>query len=148
MSDREAHELADRALGLASNGLLTDGVRILTRLVRDGDAERVYGLCCRFAEAGRKALVTMAGHHAPIFENGEQWIDGRFSPEDPNDPLGDFSVRFLVAYGNGQTDTARAHYDALLAAGTDSGIRGVGRLFADIAALCWAATEQQEDRAG
>jgi hypothetical protein len=141
MSDREASELALKALALAVGDRSAEAATILHRLLQDGDVQRVYGLCCGFAEGGRKALLKRAGGRAPIFANGESWGIQELRPGQ-DDPAAAFSVRFLVAHANGERDTARAHYVALLKAGDEcTRVRAVARLFSDIAALCRDVTE-------
>ena len=143
MSDDEVTELAHQALALGMDGRTEEAAHILTRLLGDGDVDSVFRLCCGFAEEGRKALVKTAGPHAPIFENGEQWVFGENTPDALDDPATAFSVRFLVAYANGHEDTARAHYNALFLVGDDIRIKGVTRLFGDITALCWTAAQPE-----
>lgn len=147
MSEREAAQLAHEALALAIDRKQEEAAALLTRLLQDSDMHRVYGLCCGFAEGGRKALLKSAGGRAPIFANGEQWGITELMPGG-HDPAALFSLQFLVAYANGDRATARAHYIALvLSDDEEARVRGVSRLFGDIADLCRTATEPQEEQA-
>lgn len=145
--DDELAEVAYQALALRIEGRTAEAAQMLMRFFQVANTETVFDLCCEFAEEGRKALVKTAGAHAPIFENGEQWIINETTPDALDDPVTAFSVRFLVAYANGHEDTARAHYNALLLTAQDIRVKSVTRLFADIAVLCQEAA-QPEDEGG
>lgn len=141
MSGGEVHDLARRALALAVERKTTEGAHMLSLALGDSDVEQVFTMCCGFAESGRVAMVAMAKEHAPIFANGESWGITELQPGAAEDPAAVFSVRFLVAWANGEKDTARALYDGLLSTGEAAAIVGVGRLFGDIAKLIRTAGE-------
>lgn len=140
MSHSEAGELAHQALVAAVDEQPLEARRLMTRIVEDGDATRVFRLCLVFAEGARRALLGMYGDMAPDLANGDHWAVEQLR-EGEDDPALLFSLRFIVAHCNADPDMCRAHYDAMLAAGEAARLRGVERLLRDVASLIRGTSE-------
>lgn len=144
MGTKEASDLTFKAIAAAVVRDVDQASDLLTQLADDSDADRMHGICCAIAKAGTRVLNLHFGDQAPDLERGGQWNIFQAEHGALDDPAKAFSVRFLVARSNGENDTARAHYEALLAAGPETFVDGVSRLLSDVAGLCRAALEQME----
>jgi hypothetical protein len=145
MTAEEAAQLIHDALGAAIAGDADKAADLVTRLGVDSDANRMLGVCYAFAGAGHKSLQAIYGDAAPNPAHGDAWILEQLEPGAlDNDPMQAFASRFLIAFCNGQLDTAQAHYETALIAGPEVFVGGVCQLLIDVAGLARAALEQAE----
>jgi hypothetical protein len=103
----------------------------------------MYGVCCAIAEAGAFMLRKIYGDQAPTTPDDGMWVLQPLVPDAVDrDPAKAFSMRFLIAYANGDRDTTLALFDAALASGGDQYVDSVSSLLADVAGITRLALEQ------
>ncbi|WP_233646756.1 hypothetical protein [Streptomyces sp. BSE6.1] len=100
----------------------------------------VYKACCGFAEAGRQALVKLYGGRVPDPARGETWAMLPLGAGEADAP-DTFSMRFLVAFANGDQPTMLALWRAALLADNDQYVASVASLLRDVATLVRKANE-------
>lgn len=129
-----AHAVAGNS-DQAATGLQTLGTQ--------SDNHQMYGVCCALGETGKLMLNRLYGDRAPKPENGDLWVLEQIKPGAlADDPPKTFALRFLVAYANGDTDTAMALFNAALASEGDQYVDSVCALLADAAGLCRLARDK------
>lgn len=144
MSTEEAGQKVFEMISAAVDRNAEDATDLLAQVMTDGDTNRGYGVCCAIATAGERAMNVLFGDKAPAIEHGGQWVVEQLKPGGLDDPHKAFAVRFLIAYANGQTDTARTHFETMAKAGPHAYVAGVSQLLCDVAGLCRTALEQHE----
>ncbi|MGW2951594.1 hypothetical protein [Streptomyces eurythermus] len=144
MTSREAAEMVEEALTAAVVGDADRAAGLIARLGVDSDAHRMFGVCCAIAEAGHRALRLCFGEAAPDPSQGDMWMIEQLEAGALDNPVQAFASRFLVAYSNGDRETARAHWETALAAGPEVFVGGVCQLLVDVAGLTRAAMQQSE----
>ncbi|MEU7323330.1 hypothetical protein ABZ682_22685 [Streptomyces griseoviridis] len=147
MTTRQAAQLIHDALAAAISNDINRAVELVTQLVTDSDATRMYSVCTAFAEAGHRALRYTFGDKAPRPENGDFWIVEQLE-EGTLDaaPAQAFASRFLIAHCNGDQASTTAQYETALIAGPEVFVGGVMRLVADVAGLARTAIKELEAR--
>ncbi|MEU1853971.1 hypothetical protein ABZ499_33110 [Streptomyces sp. NPDC019990] len=148
MTAEDAAQLIHEALAAAVAGDGDRAADLVARLGVDSDAARMLGVCYAFAEAGHKALKKLFGDQAPNPQHGDYWMIQQLGPGALDNPAQGFASRFLVAYCNGDRDTARAHWETALQAGPEAFIGGVCQLLIDVAGLARAVIQQSEAEGG
>ncbi|GGQ49599.1 hypothetical protein GCM10010250_21410 [Streptomyces althioticus] len=142
MTSQEAAQLIHDALAAAMSGDGDRTAEIVARLGIDSDTSRMYGVWNAIAQAGHRALRHTFGDRAPNPLHGDYWKIEQLEPGALDDPVQATAMRFLVAVCNGDTDMARAHYEAALRGGPELFVHSTCQLLVDVAGLCIAATDQ------
>lgn len=149
MPAEEAAQLVYDALAAAVDQDARRTLELVTQLGEDSDSVRMLGVCYSVAEAGHTALKKLFGDEAPNPVHGDMWVLKQLVPHAlDDDPVKGFAARFLLAYCNGDRETACALYGAALTAGPETFVDGVCWLLADVGGLCRSATEPAEVQAG
>lgn len=145
MSTEDASQLIFEALAHGVAGEHDTAINKLNTVCEGADQPRIYGVCCALAGAGTHMLRQIYGDQAPktpadglfIFEELQPGaIDG--------DPAKAFSMRFLTAWANGDTDTTDALFTAATRASNEQYIDSVVALFVDVIGITRLALEQQK----
>ncbi|MER6976020.1 hypothetical protein ABT317_02930 [Streptomyces carpinensis] len=144
MSTDQAAQHIYAALAAQMGGDADTAAEHIQAVALDGDINRVYGMCCAFAYAAHHSLQILFGDQAPQPERGEMWIVRQLEPELRPDRRDSgvttaedlFSLRFIVAYANGDHDTDEAVFTAAAQIGGEHLVRCVAALVADAAGLC------------
>ncbi|MFD6375404.1 hypothetical protein [Streptomyces sp. KR2] len=112
--------------------------RLLESIGTQSDGDRMYGVCCALAEAGKQALYKVFGEQPPE----HMWALGERSPGAlAADPAKGFAARFLIAYANDDRDTTLALFQAALHTDGDQYVDSVCALLAQVASLCRLAQQ-------
>lgn len=134
------------ALAHAVAGQADQAATALQTIGSQTDGAQMYGVCCALAGAGVIALRRIYGDRAPKHGSGDMWVLEQLKPGAlSDDPPKSFAIRFLVAYANGDTDTALALYDAAYEASDEQYIDSVCALLANVAGITRLALGQQKD---
>jgi hypothetical protein len=144
ISTEDASKLIYEAL---AHGVAGDGDTAIDKLntvCEDADGPRMYGVCCALAEAGAHMLRRVYGDKAPKTPDDGMWIMQELRPGDTdNDPAKTFSMRFLIAWANGDQDTTDALFTAATHASNEQYIDSVCALFADVIGITRLAMDQK-----
>ncbi|MET8609720.1 hypothetical protein [Streptomyces misionensis] len=144
MTIEDAAQRIHAALAAAMDGDADTAAEHIQAVAADGDINRIYGICCAIGHAAHRSLQVMFGEQAPKAERGDLWVLRQLEPElRPNrhlagdgDPVQLFSMRFIVAYANGDTATDEALFEAAARIGGEHLVRCVVQLLIDTAGLC------------
>lgn len=118
---------------------------LLTEVGSQCDTSQMYGVCCGLAEAGAMMLRKFYGDQAPKTADDGMWVIQELRPgAGVEDPPKLFSVRFLIAWANGDHDTTMALFSAALKASGEQYIDSIAALFADVVGITRLALEKQE----
>lgn len=114
----------------------------LTEVGSQCDSAEMYGVCCALAAAGRQALTKIYG---PSFNQagGDMFALQELAPGE-TDPAEMFSMRFLIAYANGDTPTCMALYSAADKASDEDFVSSVSSLLINVAGLSRLALDRTE----
>jgi hypothetical protein len=138
-------EIVFEALAHAVAGNAEEASRHLIKIGTNSDNNRMYGVCCAIASAGEHMLRQIYGDRAPKTERGDMWVLQQLQPGAlDDDPPKAFAARFLVAYSNGDTDTALALFQTALESDDDQYVASIGALLATVAGVSRLAIEQKK----
>lgn len=145
LSTDDASQLIYEAL---AHGVAGDGDTAFDKLnsvCEDADQPRMYGVCCGLAEAGAHMLRRIYGDKAPKTPDDGMFILQELEPGAVGkDPAKAFSIRFLTAWANGDTDSTDALFTAATHASNEQYIDSVCALFADVIGITRLALDQQK----
>ncbi|MFL1903128.1 hypothetical protein ACJWDR_29085 [Streptomyces tauricus] len=145
MSTEDASKLIFEAL---AHGIAGDGdtaINTLNSVCEEADGPRMYGVCCALAEAGSHMLRKVYGDQAPKTSEDGMFVFQELQPGAlDGDPARTFSMRFLTAWANGDTDTTNALFTAATHASNEQYIDSVCALFADVIGITRLALDQQK----
>lgn len=144
MSTEDASTLIFEALAHGVAGEADNAIGKLNTVCEDADGPRMYGVCCALAEAGAHMLRRIYGDKAPKTPEDGMWIMQEFGPGITADPAKAFSMRFLIAWANGDRDTTNALFTAATHANNEQYIDSVCALFADVIGITRLAMDQQK----
>lgn len=143
LSTDDASQLIYEAL---AHGVAGDGDTAFDKLnsvCEDADQPRMYGVCCGLAEAGAHMLRRIYGDKAPKTPDDGMFILQELEPGAVGkDPAKAFSIRFLTAWANGDTDSTDALFTAATHASNEQYIDSVCALFADVIGITRLALDQ------
>lgn len=143
MNIDETAELTMQVVGHAINGHSDQAAATLMLIGANSTDHEMYGVCCGFATLGVKALEQIYGK-----QHAGDWGLTELEPGSLTaHPAKTFSVRFLVAYANGDTDTCLALYLAALKADDHQYIESVTALVADVAGITRLALKGKQEGA-
>lgn len=118
---------------------------LLTTVGSQCDTSQMYGVCCGIAEVGAMMLRKLYGDRAPKSADDGMWVLQELRPgAGTTDPPKMFSVRFLIAWANGDSDTTMALFNAAVKASDEQYIDSIAALFADVVGVTRLALEKQE----
>lgn len=145
MSTEDASKLIFEAL---AHGVAGDGdtaINKLNSVCENADGPRMYGVCCALAEAGSHMLRKVYGDQAPKTSEDGMFVFQELQPGAlADDPPKAFSMRFLTAWANGDTDTTNALFTAATRASNEQYIDSVCALFADVIGITRLALDEQK----
>lgn len=145
LSTDDASQLIYEAL---AHGVAGDGDTAFDKLnsvCEDADQPRMYGVCCGLAEAGAHMLRRIYGDKAPKTPDDGMFILQELEPGAVGkDPAKAFSIRFLTAWANGDTDSTDALFTAATHASNEQYVDSVCALFADVIGITRLALDQQK----
>ena len=145
MSTEDASQLIFEALAHGVAGEADTAIDKLNSVCEDADGPRMYGVCCALAETGAHMLRRVYGDTAPKTPEDGMWIMQELAPGAMDgDPAKAFSMRFLIAWANGDRDTANALFTAATRASSEQYIDSVCALFADVIGITRLALDQQK----
>ncbi|MEV6738620.1 hypothetical protein AB0N14_17495 [Streptomyces sp. NPDC051104] len=132
------------ALAAAMDGDADTAADHIQAVATDGDINRIYGICCALGHAATRSLQVTFGDQAPQPSRGDMWVLQQLEPElrpdraqsGEDSPAQLFSLRFIVAYANGDTAADEALFEAAAQIGDEHLVRCVVQLVADTAGLC------------
>lgn len=134
--DKEATTtLLIEALVNAVDGNAHQAATALQTLGQQSDGNEMYGVCCALSEAGVIALRRIYGDRAPKPGTADMWAMQQLTPTAGDDPAEQFSLRFLIAYANGDKPTALALYNAAYKASDEEYVDSIGALLATVAGI-------------
>jgi hypothetical protein len=137
--------LVFEALAHAVAGNADEAARHLITIGSQSDDNRMYGVCCAIASAGKHMLHQIYGDRAPHPEHGDMWVLQQLKPGAlDNDAPKAFAARFLVARCNGDGANELALFQAALESDGDQYVASVGALLAMVAGLSRLAIEQKK----
>lgn len=143
MSTEDASQLVYEAI---AHGVAGDGDTAFDKLnsvCEDADQPRMYGVCCALAEAGAHMLRRIYGDKAPKTPDDGMFILQELEPGAVGkDPAKAFSIRFLTAWANGDTDSTDALFTAATHASDEQYVDSVCALFADVIGITRLALDQ------
>lgn len=145
MSTEDASQLVYDAIAYGVAGEHDTAISKLNTACENADGPRMYGICCGLAETGAHMLRRIYGDQAP-----KNPADGMFVLQElqpgaiSDDPAKAFSMRFLTAWANGDTDTTNALFTAATHASNEQYIDSVVALFVDVIGITRLALEQQK----
>ncbi|WP_393075132.1 hypothetical protein [Streptomyces sp. LN704] len=145
ISTEDASQLIFEALACGVAGERDTAIDKLNSVCEDADGPRMYGVCCALAEAGAHMLRRVYGDAAPTTPEDGMWVVQELQPgamED--DPAKAFSMRFLIAWANGDRDTTDALFTAATRASNEQYIDSVCALFVDVIGITRLALDQQK----
>lgn len=147
MDSHAATALVMDALANAIAGNADGAATVLETLgQQDDDGHLMYGVCCALASAGHFALKKIYGDRAPRPGSGGMWAMEQLRPGAlDDDPADTFSLRFLIAYANGDTDTCLALYETACRASDEQYVKSVIALLKNVAGITSLALDQQKD---
>jgi hypothetical protein len=144
MNEEETSQAVLGMLGLAVAGDVPGAATALQEIGMAGDTNRMFGVCCALAEAGRHVLHQLYGDQAPRPGTSDMFVLQELVPgATDQDPPKAFALRFLTAWANGDRATCMALYDAALEASDEEYVSSVAALLADVAGLCRLALKQK-----
>ncbi|MFI1562151.1 hypothetical protein ACH4ZX_03655 [Streptomyces sp. NPDC020490] len=145
MSTEEASKLIFEALAHGVAGDRDNAIGKLNSVCEDADGPRMYGVCCALAGAGAHMLRRIYGDKAPKTPEEGMFVLQELQPGAMgDDPAKAFSVRFLTAWANGDTDTTDALFTAATRASGEQYIGSVCALFADVIGITRLALDQDK----
>lgn len=145
MDTDTASQLIFEALALGVAGDSDNAIDKLNSVCEDADGPRMYGVCCALAEAGAHMLRRVYGDKAPASPADGMFVLQELEPGAVGkDPAKAFSVRFLTAWANGDTDTTDALFTAATRASNEQYIDSVCALFADVIGITRLALDEQK----
>jgi hypothetical protein len=145
MNTEEASKLIFEALAHGVAGEADTAIDKLNSVCEDADGPRMYGVCCALAEAGAHMLRRIYGDKAPKTPEHGMWIMQELQPGAmEGDPAKTFSMRFLIAWANGDRDTTNALFTAATHASNEQYIDSVCALFTDVIGITRLAMDQQK----
>jgi hypothetical protein len=143
MDTDEASTLVFEALAYAVAGDAEHAAHNLTTLGENSDDNRMYGVCCAIASAGKHMLQKIYGDQAARPERGDMWAMEQLEPGAlDRDPPKAFAARFLIAYCNDDEATTLALFQAALHSGGDQYVDSVCALLADVAGIARLALKE------
>jgi hypothetical protein len=117
----------------------------LNTVCEQADRPRMYGVCCALAEAGAHMLRKVYGDQAPKTPEDGMFVFQELQPGTlADDPAKAFSMRFLTAWANRDTDTTDALFTAATRASGEEYVDSVCALFADVVGITRLALDQQK----
>ncbi|MEV6504849.1 hypothetical protein AB0M61_01845 [Streptomyces sp. NPDC051642] len=144
MDTETASRLVYEALAHGVAGDTEGAFNNLNTVCEEADQPRMYGVCCGLAEAGAHMLRKLYGERAPKSpEDGMFFLQELEPGAVGEDPAKAFSVRFLTAWANGDTDTTDALFSAATHASNEEYVDSVCALFADVVGICRLALDEQ-----
>lgn len=146
MNDDERVELIHRALACAVAKDAEGAADALSAVGENSDNWQMYGTCCAIAAM---AVEVMTRHLGMAFDSnaGDMMVIEPLIPDATfRSPAEAFSMRFIVAYANGDKDTTLALYKAAGEAGPQQFTDSVSSLLADTAGIARLALDQQAGR--
>lgn len=133
------------ALAYAVSGDTERAFELINAVGSSCDVKEMYGVCGGIAETGALMLRKIYGDNAPQSPEDGMWTFEELRPgAGADDPPKLFSMRFLIAWANGDRDTTLALYDTALKAGPDAYTESVCALFADVVGITKLALEQKD----
>ena len=145
MSTEDASQLIFEALAHGVAGESDTAIDKLNSVCEGADSPRMYGVCCALAETGAHMLRRIYGDKAPKTPDEGMFVLQELQPgATDNDPAKAFSMRFLIAWANGDRDTANALFTAATRASSEQYIDSVCALFADVIGITRLALDQQK----
>ncbi|WP_319052639.1 hypothetical protein [Streptomyces europaeiscabiei] len=145
MSTEDASRLIFEALAHGVAGEGDTAISKLNSVCEDADGPRMYGVCCALAEAGTHMLRKLYGDQAPKTPADGMFVFQELVPGATlDDPAKTFSMRFLTAWANGDTDTTNALFSAATRASNVQYIDSVCALFADVIGITRLALDEQK----
>ena len=145
MDTDTASQLIYEALAHGVAGDRDGAIDKLNTVCEDADGPRMYGVCCALAEAGTHMLRKLYGDQAPKTPDDGMFVFQELAPGAlDDDPAKAFSMRFLTAWANGDTDTTGALFSAATRASNVQYIDSVCALFADVIGICRLAVDEQK----
>jgi hypothetical protein len=136
MDSHESVTLITEMIGHAIDGHADRAATLLQQIGVASDPSEMYGMCCAIAEVGKAALTKFYGDRAPDPARGDMWAMQELQPGAAvDDPAKGFSMRFLVAYANGDGASTVALYNTALGASDDEYVSSVAALLADVAGI-------------
>ncbi|GHI91309.1 hypothetical protein [Streptomyces olivaceus] len=145
MDQDRLYDLTMRAIGCALEGDAEAASNAMVEIGEIGTWHNVYGSCCAFAEVGKAALVKFYGDRAPDPARGDFWAM-QMLPGQTTAPADVFATRFIVAYANGDKDSAFALFRSALESSEDDYVSSVAALLATAASLANSALEHTRNR--
>ncbi|MDQ0961957.1 hypothetical protein QFZ66_005835 [Streptomyces sp. B4I13] len=132
MEQHELSRLTSAALARAIDGDMDGAATAIVEIGRNSaDGFDVYAACCGFAEAARKAMVTLDGGTP----TAHGWAMRPVEDDDQVDAPLLFARRFIIAYANNDEATALALWRAALFASHAEYVASVASLLATAARL-------------
>lgn len=145
MDEDTTAKLIFEALAYGVAGDAEHAAGLLIDVCSQSDANRVYGVCCGLAESGALMLRKIYGDQAPTSPDDGMWVMQELpSSEGAVDAPHRFSVRFLIAWANGDHETTLALYNAAVHASDDEYTESVCALFTNVVGIMRLALDQQE----
>jgi hypothetical protein len=115
----------------------------LTEIGENSDGYQMFGVCCAMAEAAKHLLPKIFGPQPEdTFWVLESLVPGGLT----DDPAKAFSVRFIVAWANGDRATAKALFDAAICASTEEYVDSVSALLIDVGGFARLALEIKDEQ--
>lgn len=146
MDTDEASTLVFEAIAYAVAGDAERAASNLTTLGENSDDNRMYGVCCAIASAGKHMLGLIYGDQAAQPERGDMWVLQQLEPGAlDRDPPKAFAARFLIAYCNDDEATTLALFQAALHSAGDQYVDSVCALLADVAGIARLALKQRDE---
>ncbi|MFG2826062.1 hypothetical protein ACGFWI_01040 [Streptomyces sp. NPDC048434] len=146
MNDDERCQLIYEALDRAVAKDAAGAADALSAVGENSDNHQMYGVCCGIAAMAVEVMTTQFGMKLDP-DNGDLMV---IEPLFPNatfrGPAEAFSMRFIVAYANGDKDTALALYKSAGEAGPEQFTESVSSLLADTAGITRLALDQQSSQ--
>lgn len=125
----------------------TDGAENKLRHLVEANSNTadMYSVCIGIATGAKKALLSIYGQHGIPVNDGEIFYFKQLGPEKPT-PATLFSMRFLIAHTNDDSDTTWALYEAALRATPEEFVDSVVALLIDTVGLLRFALGQLDAR--
>lgn len=135
--------MAYAALGAAIAGDIATASDLVADLTSDSDPTRLYGVHSGIADAAAHLLAKVYGDRAPDLHAGGRWSVQQLGLSSIADPLHvAYSVRFTVAYANGDKAACLALYQGAAELGGEHLARCTAQLITDVAGLGRTALER------
>lgn len=132
MDNRELSQLVMQCVALAISGDSERSADTLDQIGHNATTNQMFGVCCSLAEAGKHFIAKTVGEEQIVgFWMLEELKPGVLA----GDPAEAFAARFQTAYGNDDTDTCLALFQAAFESGAESYVASIASLLANTAGL-------------